>query len=98
MNDKSDEGRVVYSRPGEGGGGGRGRARPSWAASMGRDTLWGALVPLSVGFALLVGLVFALGLLSADAVSRMSFGTRDDERRLSLMSKTLLDLRLALSR
>jgi signal transduction histidine kinase len=96
--EKSDEGRVVYSRPGEGGGGGRGRAHTSWAASMGRDTLWGALVPLSVGFALLVGLVFALGLLSADAVSRMSFGTRDDERRLSLMSKTLLDLRLALSR
>ena len=95
--DKSDEGRVVYSRPDEEGGGGRRRVH-SWAASMGRDTLWGALVPLSVGFALLVGLVFALGVLSADAVSKMSFDTRDDERRLSLMSRTLLDLRLALSR
>jgi signal transduction histidine kinase len=94
--DKSDEGRVVYSRPDEEGGGG-GRRAHSWAASMGRDTLWGALVPLSVGFALLVGLVFALGLLSADAVGRLSFDTRDDERRLSLMSRTLLDLRLALS-
>ncbi|HEV7889725.1 MAG TPA: ATP-binding protein [Pyrinomonadaceae bacterium] len=94
----SDEGRVVYSRPEEdGGGGGRRRAR-GWDAGGGRDTLWGALVPLSVGFALLVGLVFALGFLSADEVGKMSFGTRDDERRLSFMSRTLLDLRLALSR
>ncbi|HKG12545.1 MAG TPA: ATP-binding protein [Pyrinomonadaceae bacterium] len=95
--EKSDEGRVVYSRPEEAGGGRRRRAR-GWFAGAGGDTLWGALVPLSVGFALLVGLVFALGFLSADEVGKMSFGTRDDERRLSSMSRTLLDLRLALSR
>jgi signal transduction histidine kinase len=53
---------------------------------------------LAAGFALLVGLVFGLGLKSADEVGKTSFGTRDDERRLSLMSSTLLNLRLALSR
>src|ERR1051325_1244445 len=86
------EGRGGFSRPEEAAP----RRRRAWAA--GRDSLWGALVPLIVGFALLIGLVFALGLLSADQVSKMSFGTKTDERRLSLMSKTLLDLRLALSR
>lgn len=95
--EKSDEGRVVYSRPEDVGGGGRRRAR-GWGAGGGRDTLWGALVPLFVGFALLLGLVFALGFLSADEVGKMSFGTRDDERRLSFMSRTLLNLRLALTR
>jgi signal transduction histidine kinase len=94
--EKSEEGRVVYSRPGEPGGGPR-RAR-AWATAAGRDTLWRALVPLSVGFALLVGLVFGLGVMSAGEVGKTSFDTRDDERRLSLMSSTLLNLRLALSR
>ena len=95
--EKSDEGRVVYSRPGEAGGGGRRRAR-RWMAGGGGDTLWGALVPLSVGFALLVGLVFALGVMSGREVGKTSFDTRDDERRLSLMSSTLLNLRMALGR
>src|SRR4051812_16450336 len=99
--DKSDEGRVVYSRPDEAGGGGGAsaprRAR-AWASGVGRDSLWGALVPLSVGFALLVALVFGLGLLSEREVGRTSFDTRDDERRLSLMTGTLLNLRMALSR
>lgn len=97
MDEKSEEGRVVYSRPEDEGGGGRRRARV-WGAGSGRDTLWGALVPLSVGFALLVGLVFALGILSAREVMRTSFDTRDDERRLTMMTRTLLNLRLALSR
>src|SRR5919107_5331587 len=96
MDEKSEEGRVVYSRPGGAPGGGPRRAG-AWAAA-GRDSLWGALVPLAAGFALLVGLVFGLGLKSADEVGKTSFGTRDDERRLSLMSSTLLNLRLALSR
>ncbi|HVF41406.1 MAG TPA: ATP-binding protein [Pyrinomonadaceae bacterium] len=93
----SDEGRVVYSRPEEDGGGG-GRRRARWrAGGGGSDTLWGALVPLSVGFVLLVGLVFALGILSEREVGRSSFDTRAEERRLSAMSSTLLNLRLALS-
>jgi PAS domain S-box-containing protein len=97
MNDeKSDEGRVVYSRPGEPGD--EPRRAGAWAAAAGRDTLWRALVPLSVGFVLLVGLVFGLGVMSAREVGKTSFDTRDDERRLSLMSSTLLNLRLALSR
>ena len=97
MDEKSDEGRVVYSRPEGEGGGGRRRAR-GWGAGVGRDTLWGALVPLSVGFALLVGLVFALGILSEREVGQTSFDTRADEHRLTAMTRTLLDLRLALSR
>jgi len=95
MDEKSEEGRVVYSRPEDAGGGGRRRARV-WGG--GRDTLWGALVPLSVGFALLVGLVFALGFLSAREVGQRSFDTSADEHRLTAMTRTLLDLRLALSR
>lgn len=94
--EKSDEGRVVYSRPEDADGGARRRAR-GWGAGGGRDTLWGALVPLSVGFVLLVGLVFALGILSEREVGRSSFDTRAEERRLSAMSSTLLNLRLALS-
>jgi signal transduction histidine kinase len=98
--EKSDEGRVVYSRPGEAGGAEplARRARAWVGAGARRDTLWRALVPLSVGFALLVALVFGLGLMSAREVGRTSFDTRDDERRLSMMSTTLLNLRLALSR
>jgi signal transduction histidine kinase len=98
--DKSDEGRVVYSRPGEAGDGGGGAPRRvrAWAAGVGRDSLWGALVPLCVGFVLLVALVFGLGVMSEREVGRTSFDTRDDERRLSLMTGTLLNLRLALSR
>ncbi|MFL6283089.1 MAG: two-component system sensor histidine kinase NtrB [Pyrinomonadaceae bacterium] len=98
--DKSDEGRVVYSRPGEAGDGGGSAARRvrAWAAGVGRDSLWGALVPLCVGFVLLVALVFGLGVMSEREVGRTSFDTRDDERRLSLMTGTLLNLRLALSR
>jgi signal transduction histidine kinase len=95
----SDEGRVVYSKRGEEGGrgpsGGRLRA---WALRGGRDTLWGALVPLFFGFALLIGLVLGLGYLSADEVAKRSIDTRTDERRLSLMTSTVLNLRLALSR
>ena len=95
--EKSDEGRVVYSRPEDAGGGGRRRAR-GWATGAGRDTLWGALVPLLVGFALLVGLVFGLGVLSEREVGQTSFDTRADEGRLTAMTSTLLKLRLALSR
>lgn len=95
--EKSDEGRVVYSRPEDASGGGRRRRVRGWFAGAGRDSLWGALVPLSVGFVLLVGLVFALGILSEREVGRSSFDTRAEERRLSAMSSTLLNLRLALS-
>src|ERR1044072_711898 len=94
--EKSDEGRVVYSRP-EDAGGGRRRAR-GWMAGSGRDTLWGALVPLAVGFALLVGLVFAPGVLSAGEGAKTSFDTTADEHGLPAMTSTLLNLRLALSR
>ncbi|HEX8688528.1 MAG TPA: ATP-binding protein, partial [Pyrinomonadaceae bacterium] len=103
MGEKKDGGRVVYSRP-EGGEGGEG-ARPSvlqQAAAVARDgayaPLWRTLVPLLVGFALLVGLVIGLGELSVNQVRDVTYDTRSDESRLSSMSNTLLNLRLALSR
>jgi signal transduction histidine kinase len=55
-------------------------------------------VPLLVGFALLVGLVFGLGYLSVGKVSDATYDTSGDRRRLASMSETLLNLRLALSR
>ena len=99
MDEKSDEGRVVYSRPGEAGAGAPAppRAR-GWASGVGRDSLWKALVPLCVGFALLIALVLGLGLMSGREVGRTSFDTRDDERRLSLMTGTVLSLRMSLGR
>ncbi|HEX8116431.1 MAG TPA: ATP-binding protein, partial [Pyrinomonadaceae bacterium] len=60
--------------------------------------LWQTLGPLSVGFALLVGLVLGLGYKSAGKVSEVNYGTRDEYIRLSATSDTLLNLRLALSR
>jgi signal transduction histidine kinase len=99
MNEQQESGRVVYSRPeGEGGEGG---ARPAAAAPAAGvrayDSLWRTLVPLVVGFTLLVGLVFGLGYQSASKVSDITAGARDEYRRLSTLSDTLLNLRLALS-
>jgi signal transduction histidine kinase len=97
MGDEKEDGRVVYSRP-EGGGGGE-EARPSAlqrVAAYGAP--WRTLVPLLVGFALLVVLVLGLGYLSVGKVRDVTFDVKDDDRRLAAMSETLLNLRLALSR
>ncbi|MCA1620124.1 MAG: hypothetical protein LC795_12610 [Acidobacteria bacterium] len=101
--EKKDKGRVVYSRPEEGGG--EEGARPSVfrkaaEAATRRDyaPLWRTLVPLLVGFVLLVGLVIGLGKLSVNKMQDVSRATRSDEGRLTLTSNTLLNLRLALSR
>src|SRR4051794_31191257 len=103
MDEKRDGGRVVYSRPS--GEGGEGEARPASAPPSGGGAadgaygaLWQTLVPLSVGFALLVGLVLGLGYKSAGKVSEVNYGTKDEYLRLSTTSDTLLNLRLALSR
>src|SRR4051812_22071945 len=100
MDEKKGEGRVVYSRPG--GEGGVDEARPvvlspGEAAGAG-GAPWKTLVPLFVGFALLVGLVFGLGYQSAGKVSDITYGAKDEYLRLSTMSDTLLNMRLALSR
>ncbi|HWS89491.1 MAG TPA: ATP-binding protein [Pyrinomonadaceae bacterium] len=100
MDEKRDGGRVVYSRPeGEGGGD---EARPAAAAARpsggAYGALWQTLAPLSVGFALLVGLVIGLGYQSAGKVSEVNYGTKNDYLRLSTMSDALLNMRLALSR
>jgi signal transduction histidine kinase len=99
--DSESKGRVVYSRP-EAKGGPK-APRPSKlgqaiAAGGPYDALWQTLVPLLAGFALLVGLVFGLGLLSASKVRDITLGGKEDDRRLSTMSNALLNLRLALSR
>jgi signal transduction histidine kinase len=103
MDEKQGEGRVVYSRPG--GEGGEGEARPAAAPPAGGGVAggaygapWQTLVPLSVGFVLLVGLVFGLGYKSAGKVSDVTYGTKDEFTRLATTSDTLLNLRLALSR
>jgi signal transduction histidine kinase len=97
---KQGRGRVVYSRPG--GEGGEAEARAVAAEGRGAGGAYGApwqtLVPLSVGFALLVGLVIGLGYQSAAKVSDITYGTKDEYNRLSTMSDTLLNMRLALSR
>jgi signal transduction histidine kinase len=101
MDEKQDGGRVVYSRPG--GEGGEGEARPAAAAGGAAGggaygAPWKTLVPLSVGFVLLVGLVIGLGYMSAGKVSEVNYGTKNEYLRLSTMSDALLNLRLGLSR
>ena len=103
MDEKKDVGRVVYSRP-EGEGGGE-DARPSVlsevvavAARSDYAPLWRTLVPLLVGFVLLIGLVLGLGYLSVGKVRDVTYDTRSADTRLLAMSETLLNLRLALSR
>jgi signal transduction histidine kinase len=95
--EKKDEGRVVYSRPGEDGGGRPSALRRALAGGP-YDSLWQTLVPLLVGFAVLVALVFGLGLLSVARIRDVTFGAKDEDRRLAATSNTLLNLRLALSR
>ncbi|MBV9928668.1 MAG: PAS domain-containing protein [Acidobacteria bacterium] len=101
MDEKHDGGRVVYSRPG--GEGGEGEARPAAAPAEVKEggaygAPWQTLVPLSVGFALLVGLVIGLGYRSAGKVSDVTYNTKDEYTRLAATSDTLLNLRLGLSR
>src|SRR5215212_7828548 len=101
MGEKQGGGRVVYSRPG--GEGGEGEARPAAAPPPGAaggayGAPWQTLVPLFVGFALLVGLVIVLGYKSAGKVSEVNYGTKNEYLRLSTVSDALLNLRLALSR
>src|SRR5918993_5185902 len=67
-------------------------------AEMGRATLWQALLPLLVGFALLGGLVIGLGVLSGRELEKVRFNTEQEERKLSETLRRLLDLRLALSK
>ena len=102
MDEKQGEGRVVYSRPGGEGGVSEARSAagpPGGAAAGGAyGALWQTLVPLFVGFMLLVGLVLGLGYKSAGKVSDITYGAKNEYLRLSTMSDTLLNMRLALSR
>ncbi len=102
MDEKRGEGLVVYSRPGGEGGEGEVRAAAAGGAVARPGGAYGApwqtLVPLSVGFVLLVGLVIGLGYKSAAKVSEVNYGTKNEYLRLSTMSDALLNMRLGLSR
>jgi signal transduction histidine kinase len=80
---KRDDGRVNYGRPEEAGGG---------------KALWQALAPLLGGFAMLVGLVIGLGVVSSRSVNKVRFDTQREERNLSRQLNYLLDLHLALNK
>jgi signal transduction histidine kinase len=98
--ERQEKGRVVYSRlegAGEGGSA-RGSGVAEFAAALAHDSLWRALLPLFVGFALLVGLVFGLGQRSASKVAEVRYSTQTDERRLATTQNFLLNLRLELSK
>jgi signal transduction histidine kinase len=90
----SDEGKSGGREPVRGEGGGRVVA----ALRAGGGALWPALLPLLVGFALLVGLVVGLGSVSIGLLENISAETSEDERRLANVSNNLVNLRLALSR
>ena len=101
--ERDDDGRVVHSRPGgEAGEAARAvsavESRLSAAFAGARGGLWRALLPLVVGFALIVSLVYLLGRLSRETVSDVRFDTQGEERALSGTLRILLDMRLALSR
>ncbi|HYH84410.1 MAG TPA: ATP-binding protein [Pyrinomonadaceae bacterium] len=100
--DNKNKGRVVYSRLEEVEGGETARwlkGKLSDAVTEGvKVSLLAALLPLLLGFALLVGLVVGLGYLSADKVQDIRFSTQSEERTLGTMLNQLLNLRLALSR
>jgi signal transduction histidine kinase len=98
MGEKQEKGRVVYSRLEGAGGSARGSGVAEFAAALAHDSLWRALLPLFVGFALLVGLVFGLGQRSASKVAEVRYSTQSDERRLATTQGFLLNLRLELSK
>jgi signal transduction histidine kinase len=99
--EKKEGGRVVYSRIE--GAEGEGAAQALKARMMetftagAQASLWQALIPLLVGFALLVGLVIGLGYMSAGKVKEIRFSTQREERALGATLSYLLELRLALS-
>src|SRR3989440_10690265 len=103
QDDKKEKGRVVYSRL-EGAGEEesarvrRGAGGGFAAALLAHDSLWKALLPLFVGFAMLVGLVFGLGYESARKVNDARYSTQREERALGEMENHRLNLRLELSK
>jgi signal transduction histidine kinase len=99
--EKQEKGRVVYSRLEGAGEGGPARGAggvAEFAAALAHDSLWRALLPLFVGFVLLVALVWGLGVQSARKLEESRFSTQSDERRLATTQNFLLGLRLELSK
>src|SRR5438067_610032 len=89
MQEKREKGRVVYSRLEGAGEEESARARKGAggefaAALLAHDSLWKALLPLFVGFAMLVGLVFGLGYESARKVKDARYSTQREERDQAL--------------
>ena len=99
--EKKESGRVVYSRieGAEGEGTAQAlKARLIESVEAGAPaSLWQALVPLLIGFGLIVVLVIGLGYMSAGKVQEIRFSTQREERALGETQSYLLNLRLALS-
>jgi signal transduction histidine kinase len=84
---------VVYRRPPEGGAGGAPRSFESW-----RRGIAPAVVPLVIGFVLLLGLITTVGLLSVSLTRDVSFEARDiHTQRLGRLT-LLWNLRKAVDR
>jgi signal transduction histidine kinase len=99
---KKEDGRVVYSRrdgaEGEGSARGPKDRAGEFVVALMHDSLWRALLPLFVGFVLLVGLVFGLGYQSVRELEDVRFSTQREERALGETQNYLLNLRLELSK
>ncbi|MGH9902461.1 MAG: hypothetical protein ACRD68_11700, partial [Pyrinomonadaceae bacterium] len=98
-----EDGKVVYSRLGAAGAdGGNSRGKGTVPRPVRRSLDSGALVrtlmPLLVGFALLIGLVIGLGVLSSRQLDTISRTSVEAERRQAAILNRLLTLRLALNR
>jgi signal transduction histidine kinase len=106
--EKKETGRVIYSRPGTGedekgapgerdekpdGGAGPSALSPEGAQ---RPSLVPTLLPLLIGFALLLALVIGLGGLSVRQLQTISTRTLEEERRYNDTINVLLKLRNAL--
>jgi len=100
--EKKENGRVVYSRSeaaeGDGSASALAQGAGDFASALMRDSLWRTMLPLFVGFALLVALVFGLGFGSAGELEDVRFSTQREERALGETQNYLLNLRLELSR
>jgi signal transduction histidine kinase len=100
--EKKEDGRVVYSRSegaeGNGSASALAQGAGDFASALMRDSLWRTMLPLFVGFALLVALVFGLGFGSAGELEDVRFSTQREERALGETQNYLLNLRLELSR
>jgi len=96
-------GRVIYARSalaenGSGGPSEDGARGADTASLLDRGSLAPMLMPLLIGFTMLVGLVIGLGVLSVRSLNVVSRSTSEQERQQSAKLNLLLKLRMALNK